>query len=420
MPITIKQNLLKPTLRTCKSFVDDLKNFTYTIVDNFKVDSAGEASTSVDNDVTDTIQSSATTYNEPQIIITSNDFVEAPMFSSLNTDIATVDAITGQLTKVSNGTATIVITVGGYSQPVDISVTSLSPASQIISSSFNSGTLGKDAVDNVDTKIVGKNQNDNGYIFTSQNHSTDTFVRNEDVWCYDYDLTCISPSNSNANNRKAGTLITPRHIANAAHYEYGIGTKVYFVSQDGNNTVYERTVVSKVRHPEYYQYFPHFPDITVYCLDNDLPTGSIASGGINPCKVLPSNYGDYLVEINKGRPPSLSLDQEEKALITDLYSLTTTYASFITPRDATRTLFYESKIGGDSGNPSFLILDLGNGPELVCLTFWTYGGAGTGTFITPQISDINAMIVTADSQAGNGGTGYTLTEADLSGFTSFT
>ena len=42
-----------------------------------------------------------------------------------------------------------------------------------------------------------------------------------------------------------------------------------------------------------------------------------------------------------------------------------------------------------------------------------------GTFITPQIPDLNAMIVTADTSAGNGGTGYTLTEADLSGFTNF-
>jgi hypothetical protein len=94
-------------------------------------------------------------------------------------------------------------------------------------------------------------------------------------------------------------------------------------------------------------------------------------------------------------------------------------ASVITPKSANRLEFYESKISGDSGNPAFLILDLGNGPELVLLTLWTFGGSGSGTFITPHITAINAMIATSDAQAGNGGTGYTLTEADLSGFTNF-
>jgi hypothetical protein len=266
-----------------------------------------------------------------------------------------------------------------------------------------------DAAANIDTAISGKNVDDNFRIFTSQDHSTDTFTRNTDVWCSNIDITCISPSNSNDNHRKAGTLITPRHILNAAHYEYGVGTKVYFVSQDGNNTVYERTVVSKVRHPDY---SPYYPDFTVYCLDSDLPSDKVA-----PCKVLPSNYATYLSnqDLNQFRPPTLCLDQEEKAIITNLLALSS-MSSFAAPTDATRLLFYESKIMGDSGNPAFLILDLGNGPELILLTVWTYGGAGSGTNIGNQISQLNAMIVTSDSQAGNGGTGYTLTEADLSLF----
>ena len=113
------------------------------------------------------------------------------------------------------------------------------------------------------------------------------------------------------------------------------------------------------------------------------------------------------------------MDQEEKALVTDLYNLSPKSASFSTPNDLARLEFYESKISGDSGNPSFLIIDLGNGPELVLLTLWTYGGAGSGTFITKHITTINAMIVTADAQAGNGGTGYTLTEADISAFPTY-
>jgi hypothetical protein len=409
MSFTISGSLSAPTLKSSKSFVDDNKDFTLTGINNITIVSTGGDTTGIINDVQEITQSDPTLYNEPQISVETSDFIQDPLFTSLNTSVATIDSA-GRTTRVTNGMTNIIVDINGYKKSIEVDVTQNTPSTQVVSSSFLTGSLGADAANNVDSKIVGKNQNDHGFIFTSQNHSTDTFIRNTNVWCYDYDLTCISPSNSNSNARKAGTLLTPRHIGIAAHYEYGVGTNVYFVSQDGNNTVYERTVVSKVRHPEY---SPYFPDITICCLDSDLP-----SDKIKHCKVLPSNWSNYLVETEKGRPPSLSLDQEEKALITDLYEFTT-MARFAAPQDDTRLLFYETKISGDSGNPSFLILDLGNGPELILLTLWTYGSAGSGTFITPQISDINAMIVTADTQAENGGTGYTLDEADLSGFTDF-
>lgn len=396
--------------KSSKSFIDDGKDFTLTGADNFTFTSSGVLSTGTVNDVRQVTGASTEYYNEPQILVEASGFVSNPTYTSLNTGIATIDE-TGRVSRVSDGTANIIVDVNGYKKKTTANVSQTVLSNQIVSSEFISGSLGYDACKNVADNIAGKNQNDNGFIFSSQNHSTDLFVRNTNVWCYNFDLTCISPSNSNSNARKAGTLLTPRHIGIAAHYEYGVGTKVYFVSQDGNNTVYERTVLSKVRHPDY---SPYFPDITICCLDSDLP-----SDKIKHCKVLPANYGNYLIEITKGRPPSLSLDQEEKALVTNLYNLDSSYASFSVPVDETRLLFYESKISGDSGNPSFLILDLGSGPELILLTFWTWGGAGSGTFITPQISDINAMIVTSDTQAGNGGTGYTLDEADLSVFTNF-
>jgi hypothetical protein len=408
MALNIQQSFAAPRLKSCKSVVDDFKDFTYYLADNIKVDSAGGISTVQSNDVVNTVQSSATVYNEPQIIITTNDFLEQPTFESLDTNILTIDSV-GRVTKVSDGAAEVLIKVGDYTKKEIISVASITPSTQIVSSEFITGSLGKDAADTIDPLLVGKTMASNGRIFTSQNHTTDTFIRNPDVWCSGVDLTCISPSNSNLNNRKAGTLVTPRHLAIAAHYEYGVGTKVYFVSQDGKNTVYETTVVAKVRHPNYGLLYP---DITICCLDYDLPPA------ITPCKVLPPNYSDYLVETELGRPPALCLDQEEKALVTDVYRLAN-LAAFTAPKSANRLEFYESKIDGDSGNPAFLILDLGSGPELVLLTLWTNPGSGSGTFITPHITAINDMITTADTQAGNGGTGYTLTEADLSGFTNF-
>ena len=186
--IIIHQSFSGQTLKTCKSLVDDQKDFTLNLVNNIKVDSAGGESTGTVNDVSQVIQSDHTIYNEHQISITRNDFLEFPTFSSSNTSVLTVDSV-GIVTKVSDGSAEVIVGVDGYSKSVLVDVASSSPATQIISSVFVAGSLGKDAADNVDTRIAGKTMAANGLIFTSRNHTTDTCVRNPDVWCSDIDLT---------------------------------------------------------------------------------------------------------------------------------------------------------------------------------------------------------------------------------------
>jgi hypothetical protein len=167
----------------------------------------------------------------------------------------------------------------------------------------------------------------------------------------------------------------------------------------GDNTVHNRTIIGKARHPNY---VPYLPDITVYTLNADLPVS------ITPCKVMPSDWATRLVNNPDTRPPALGLDQEEKALIIDFAG----GGQFTTPIDADRLIFHEDKISGDSGNPAFLIV---NG-LLVLITVWTYGGAGGGTPVASYIADINAQIAAADAQAGIAPTGYTLTQADFSAF----
>jgi len=235
----------------------------------------------------------------------------------------------------------------------------------------------------------------NGKIFTSQDHASSTYVRNPDLWCGDLDITCASPWNSSGGHKKAGTLVTPRHVIGAAHYEYSVGAVVRFVEKDG--TVHDRTVAGKARHPESTNYHP---DLTIYTLDSDLPDT------IKPCYVMPSDYATYLAN-EQVKTACLGLDQEEKALIIDWNS----GGRMRTPTDPNRLIFHENKISGDSGNPAFLIVD----EELVLMTVWTWGGAGAGTPIADYISDINTMISTADTQAGVS-TNYTVTEADFSTF----
>ncbi len=235
----------------------------------------------------------------------------------------------------------------------------------------------------------------NGKVFISQDHATRGYMRNEDLWCADLDLTGLSPWNSSGGHKKAGTLITPRHVIGAAHYEYSVGTVVRFVEKDAG-VVHDRTVVGKVRHPKCKNYNP---DLTIYTLDSDLPST------IKPYSVLPSDYSKYFDNIYKSKIPCIGFDQEEKALIIDWAN----GGRMRTPTDSKRRISHESKIKGDSGNPAFLIF---NG-KLVLMTVWTFGGAGGGTPIAKHIADINDMIATADTQAGVT-TNYTVTEADFS------
>ena len=285
------------------------------------------------------------------------------------------------------------------------------------------GSLAQHCQQQIDNRISSSmTMASNGSLFSVQDHATATYTRNPALWCADVDLTCISPWNSDSQNRKAGTLITPRHILNAAHYEFPVGTAVRFVAAD--NTVLTRQVIGRRRHP---RFVPNWPDLTVYTLDSDLPAS------IKPCKVMPANWKNYLVQNTYNRPPALGLDQEKKALIIDMISggpsassTVVDWLTFATPTSSNRLIFNENKISGDSGSPSFLIV---NG-ELVLLTVWNSGGAGTGTPVAGFISDLNQMIADCDDSAGvtgavsdptwpNAAGHYQLLSASFAGFPTY-
>ena len=331
----------------------------------------------------------------PTITITNNGGVRKGSGNKLETEDGG-DGIAETVT-VATSQRTMQFSVTG-------SIRATGPAAKIFKR-FADGTLAAHCEDAVNSRIAGATT-DMLPIFTgyTASNSSGDYTRTPDSWVYDLGqaLTCISPWNDNAGNRKAGTAITPRHVGLAAHFEYPVNTVLRFVTAD-NQTV-TRTVIGKKRHPEY---VPHFPDVTIYLLDSDLPPS------IQPCKVLPSNWSDYLPNGPKWIA-ALCLDQEEKALVTDLRAFLEGRASFQLPNKTDEEVLYEDKIAGDSGNPAFLII---NG-ELVCLTFWTGGGAGNGTFLTSEILDMNQMIADLDAAEGIN-TGYTIQTVDLSGFPTF-
>jgi hypothetical protein len=330
-------------------------------------------------------------------------------WTSGNPDVATVvptGPFTAVLDVLSDGATTITATLtpSGLSTSVTLSCSIVNQSELTVFYGFVEGSLAHHCENAVNSRIQDATTAMLP-IFSVQNHTTQTYVRNTNCWIYDLSqqATCISPWNSTGGITRAGTLITPRHFIFAAHYELSVGATVRFISAD--NQVVNRTMLARRRHPSY---SPYWPDLTVGVLDQDVPES------ITPCKVLPSNYEAFF-PTGTTHIATLGLDQEEKALVTDLSYLNQFYAGFKTPNLPYEQVLYESKIVGDSGNPAFLIIN----NNLVLLTCWTFGGAGAGTFITPQISAINQMIVDVDTLAGNGGTGYTLTEVDLSGFTNF-
>ena len=265
-------------------------------------------------------------------------------------------------------------------------------------SDYVSDSLAKEVVNSVDNRISGLNASTAKPIFSTQNHNTSTYVRNSGCWVNDLDLTPISPWNATGADTRAGTLISPRHIIFAAHYQINNGATIRFV--DTNNNVVTRTMVNKLTHPNY---SPLYPDLAVGVLDSDVPPDTI-----NFVKILPQNWNDYLPSLSSlYRLPCLVLDKEEKALISELRSLSTT-ARFSAPSNSTRLAFFENIVRGDSGNPAFLLID----DELVIITVWTYGGVGGGTSILFHKDAINTMMATL-------GGGYSLTEIDLSGFTDY-
>lgn len=388
MAITLQHSDSAPAVRPPQA--SDYPSVSVThAVERVVTSSASDSEVTVDDVVYD--RHTTADFHDEGMVTVSGMAVAA--LQNLTPAVADVDAY-GNISPHQSGVLSVIVK-GVISKRLDIDLATQTAATVDVFNRLADGSAGKAATDWVDSRInSGMTMAANGLVYTTQDHATSTYVRNPSLWCADADLTCISPWNSDHANKKAGTLVTARHVINAAHYEFPVGTTLRFVAND--NTVHERTVTGKKRHPDYSAYVP---DLTIYTLDADLPAA------ITPCKLMPPSVGDYITKPTISRIPALGLDQDEKALIIDWAG----GGSFSSPTDADRAIFHETKISGDSGNPAFLVI----GGELLLITVWTFGGAGSGTPVADYIPDINQMIGDADTQAGVS-TGYTVTEADFS------
>ena len=238
-------------------------------------------------------------------------------------------------------------------------------------------TLSLSAITNVITQSVDvrlaaadANRSLSRFVDYRQNAATDRFVINPDFWGKNIDLSCASPWNSMSGNFRAGTLVSPRHIIFAKHYPLDDGTRLVFVDNEG------------VVCPVYLKASKSIPgaDICVGLLESEVtPT-------IRPACILPQDYEKY---IGCGEHlPVVTLTQNEEAVITDLSPIPTNRNAKIlislTASTKDRLKFRKKLIGGDSGNPAFLICN--DQPILIyCLTT---GRSGTGAAIHRYAAEI--------------------------------
>jgi hypothetical protein len=312
----------------------------------------------------------------------------------------------------SNGTASTVrikSTNGSLVRTLEKSVAAASADPSSTFAGWSVNTTGEALSGYLATKVDGKTLLANGLVYSTQDHSTPAYVRSSSHWAAGLDFTAVSPWNSSSASNLGVVAITPRHVLMAAHAGPSDGATVRFVT--AANAVVERTLVRSFAHPDYptpssFPGYPTlYPDLRVGVLDSDLP------GTITPVKTF--DLADLAARVSeRGKNlPTVQFDKEEKTLIGTLYQTDAATGSDLVSHvsdlgyefDDRFNGWYEPLIGGDSGNPVFLML----GATPLLLTVWTYGGSGAGTSVPIFQSDINTLISQLDTSEGIS-TGYTL------------
>lgn len=346
-----------------------------------------------------------------------------PIYVSQDTGIATVDN-NGNVTWVSNGTARINATVDWLTRRISVPVSQGSSPTITTLTGYATSSLAKSDSDAIDTMITNAGATTTSLrVYSTENDTSGIYVRNTSnfLTAAGVDQTCVAVWNSNGGKQQGGTLITPRHIALAAHFEYGASTTVRFVD-NSNNTV-TATVLTGGNVPG--------TDIWVDVLTADVPSS------ITPCKILPANYATYLPSIAQtatipgigflgGGNTTSPVDSHPFKLTTvrDLFIATSTGGLFFEPAGGqfsfifpnllsttTRDKFYfDNVISGDSGNPAFLVVN----NALSYVTSWFLGGGGFGPSYPDNITGINSLI----TSLGNSG-GYQVSTTSLAGFNTY-
>lgn len=316
--------------------------------------------------------------------------VTIPNFSSSNSSIATVGN-SGNVTTVGSGNVDIFCRAFQTTKKVTHNARTVTPTTTDTFLNYLDGTLGKHSTNEGNSVIAGGGQLN---LFSVKNPQTPTYTRNSSCWASLLDWTGVSPHNSAGGFQRGGTLVSPRHLVWANHFNIPNGTTITFVSAE--NEVFTRTLTSSIQIGT--------SDIRVGVLNGDIDES------VSHYSVLPSNWNDYLVTVSQTYIPLVTTDQEQKAICRELNNISiTVHGGRIFHRFAQispRQNFSENIVVGDSGQPMFMIID----GEMVFLG--CHYNTGAIVSLHEYITEINAAMTTL-------GGGYQLTEVDLSGFTDF-
>jgi len=190
------------------------------------------------------------------------------------------------------------------------------------------------------------------------------FPANPDFWLKDVDFSCVSPWNDSYGRLRAGTAISKRHILFAAHFPLSKGTRIAFVGNTGEPSHYSIKEAKAVEGT----------DAMIGLLDYEL------TPDVNPAKVLPEGFEKWLKDGTKW--PIVTFDQHERVTLSEMTfqwveKRKRMLTSNLRPTDPLWKKFNFAIVGGDSGNPAFLLYK-GHPILFYCLST---GGAGCGPFV---------------------------------------
>lgn len=322
-------------------------------------------------------------------------------YISTNESIAIINA-EGETTRIGDGVVRILVKARNIIRCVDLDHTRQESITAVVDVGWVDGSLASDCANTVDGLIDGRTPSTAKPMYTSQDPETGIYIRNPDCLAAGIDLSCISPWNNYGDTRRRATLISPRHIIGAKHYDWPIGTVFCFVAMD--NSVVYRTLIDRTRIHRPGTLQSTVPDITIGLLDSDLPAN------ISFVQIIGPSIFDYMSDTAiRAEVPGLKTDQENKILtcgigvrpIASPDRMWSSLSSFSEPFDAAAATFWEPTIANDSGNDAFLIVD----NELALVTKANYSTWGP-TYVH-LIDVINTVMTTL-------GGGYQLTVKNLS------
>lgn len=196
------------------------------------------------------------------------------------------------------------------------------------------------------------------------------FSVNEKFWLKDVDFSCASPWNDSCGAARAGTLISKRHVIFAKHFPLWKGVRILFV--DGEGEVCPCRIEATKAFEE--------SDIMIGLLDYEV------APNIHPAKILPDDFAKYIG--NGNGLPVVTFNQREEAILTELNGISTNrvelWQGSHQPTIKEHAAFRKPLVGGDSGNPAFLLI----GKELILLYCLKNGNCGGGPSIYRQRKEI--------------------------------